>query len=141
MRLREQKPCLAKEDISSTQIIVQDLEHHGYTGDIKEHLNQILECVTNKKGVLIRFANTVFFGALVEPCVFSVHLYTIDKPRALAGAINAAIDIAKYSGIKKLCASTKEQKIIKMLIRMGYPIEVQQHGDMFSWSMEIKSEI
>lgn len=141
MRLSQQKPCLSKESISSTQIIVQDLQRHGYTGDIKEHLNKILDCVNNKKGVLVRFSNTVFFGALVEPCVFSVHLYTIDSPRALAGAINAAIDIAKYSDIKKLCASTKEYKIIKMLIRMGYPIEVQQHGDTFSWSMEIKSEI
>lgn len=141
MRLSQQKPCLAKQEISSTQIIVQDLQRHGYTGDIKEHLSKILICVDDKRGVLLRFSNTVFFGVLVEPCVFSVHLYTIDSPRALAGAINAAIDTAKYSGIKRLCASTKEEKIIKMLIRMGYPVEVKQHGDMFSWSMEIKSEI
>lgn len=141
MRLSQQKPCLATEDISSTQIIVQDLHRHGYTGDIQQHLSQINDCVQDKKGVLVRFSNTVFFGVLVEPCVFSVHIYTLDSPRALAGAINAAIDTAKYSGIKRLCASTKEYKIIKMLIRMGYPVEVQQHEDMFSWSMEIKSEI
>jgi hypothetical protein len=141
MRLSQQKPFLSTESLSSTQIIVQDLQRHGYTGDIKEHLASILTCVNNKRGVLLRFSNTVFFGALVEPCVFSVHLYTVDSTRAMAGAINAAIDTAKYAGIKRLCASTKEEKIIKMLIRMGYPVEVKQDGDTFSWTMEIKSEI
>lgn len=141
MDWKQLKPKLGNPNLSSTSIIVEDLNRHKYTGNIDQHLKQIAACVADKKGVILRFGNTIFFGVVVEPHVFSVHIYTVDTPRDLAGAINAAIDTAMYSGIKRLCASTKEENIIKMLIRMGYPLEVTKHEDTFSWSLEIKSAI
>jgi hypothetical protein len=139
--LQQIKPRLGNPDLSTTSIIVEDLKRHGYTGDITEHLKSIADCVNNKQGVLVRFSNTVFFGVTVEPFVFSIHLYTVDSPRDLMGAINASIETAKYSGIKRIGATTKQYQIVNLLKRMNYPIEVQQHGDDVTWSLEIKSEI
>ena len=141
MNLQHIRPKHGTTEISSTTIIKEDLKRHQYTGDIEEHLKRISACLEEKRGVLVRFSNTLFFGVTVEPQVFSVHLYTIDPVRELMGAINAAIETVKYAGVKRLCATTKTQQIIKLLQRMGYPVEVKQDGDTFSWSMEINSEI
>lgn len=141
MDLQNIKPKQGSTEKSSTSIIVEDLTRHQYTGSIQEHLKNINTCIEEKRGLLLRFSNTVFFCVTVEPKVFSVHLYTTDSIRELMGSINAGIDIVKYAGVKKLCATTKNEKIIKLLQRMGYPVEVKQHGDEFSWSMEIKSAI
>lgn len=141
MDLQKLKPKHGTTATSSTAIIIADLKRHEYTGDIEEHLKNISTCVEEKRGLLLRFSNTVFFCVSVEPKVFSVHLYTTDSVRELMGSINAGIDIVKYAGVKKLCATTKNERIIKLLQRMGYPVEVQQHGNEFSWSLEIKSAI
>lgn len=141
MHLSDMKPCQSTENLMASTIIQEDLKRHGYEGDIQEHLQCVAKLVEEKKSVLLRFSDTVFLCTTVEPNVFYVHLYTVDPIKKLAGAINAGVTTVKYAGVKKLMATTTNEMIIKMLKRMGYPVEVQQHGCAFSWSMEINSEI
>lgn len=141
MHLSDIKPDNSTPNISATDIIKADLTRHEYEGDITDHLNCIAENLAAKKSVMLRFSDTLFFCTTIEPYVFYVHLYTIDPVKKLAGAINGGIDAVKLAGVKRIGATTTNPQIIKLLKKMGYPVEVQQHENKYSWTLEINNAI
>jgi hypothetical protein len=142
MNLTDLQPPQSTPDLSSSDIIRKDLKNLNYSGDVEAYLKNMASSIAQKKSGLLRFADTVFwFRSVNEPRVFDVHLYTVDSPKALAGAINAGVAIMQQAGVERLVSNTDNEKIVKLLKRLQYPIEVKKENNLFSWTMEIPREI
>jgi hypothetical protein len=79
----------------------------------------------------------VFVGIRKEPGVLEVHMYTLDTPNMLLGAMKVGIDAVKKAGVKKLLIETENYKLIKMLQQMNLPIEEKKKGKMFTVTVRI----
>jgi hypothetical protein len=129
---------IVDQEISTSDIIRQDLERGGFTKEENRFLMGLKQAIQDNKAVVVRDNNTVFVGLRTEPGTLEVHMYTIDSPNMLAGAIKVGIDTVKKAGVKKLVGETDNFKLVAMLERMRLPVEVDKNGKMFTWSMEIK---
>ncbi len=124
--------------MSPTEIIRKDLERGGLTKTEDKLLKGLALLIQQNKAVVVRHNNTVFVGIRKEPGVLEVHMYTVDTPNMLLGAMKVAIDAVKKAGIKKLISETENYKLITMMQKMNLPVEVKKKGKMFAWSLEIK---
>jgi len=124
--------------MSTTEIIRKDLERGGLTKSEDKLLKGLALLIQENKAVVVRHNNTVFVGIRKEPGVLEVHMYTVDTPNMLLGAMKVAIDAVKKAGIKKLISETENYKLITMMQKMNLPVEVKKKGKMFAWSLEIK---
>lgn len=124
--------------MSTTEIIRKDLERGGLTKAEDKLLKGLALLIQENKAVVVRHNNTVFVGIRKEPGVLEVHMYTVDTPNMLLGAMKVAIDAVKKAGIKKLISETENYKLITMMQKMNLPVEVKKKGKMFAWSLEIK---
>lgn len=129
---------IVDKQISASDIIRKDLERGGFTKEENRFLIGLKQAIQDNKAVVVRDNNTVFVGLRTEPGTLEVHMYTIDSPNMLAGAIKVGIDTVKKAGVKKLVGETDNYKLVAMLERMRLPVEVDKKGKMFKWSMEIK---
>lgn len=129
---------IVDQQISASDIIRKDLERGGFTKEENRFLIGLKKAIQDKKAIVVRDNNTVFVGLRKEPGTLEVHMYTIDSPNMLAGAIKVGIDTVKKAGVKKLVGETDNFKLVAMLQRMRLPVEVDKNGKMFKWSMEIK---
>lgn len=129
---------IVDKEVSTSDIIRQDLERGGFTKEENRFLMGLKQAIQDNKAVVVRDNNTVFVGLRTEPGTLEVHMYTIDSPNMLAGAIKVGIDTVKKAGVKKLVGETDNYKLVAMLERMRLPVEVDKKGKMFTWSMEIK---
>lgn len=124
--------------MSTTEIIRKDLERGGLTKAEDKLLKGLALLIQQNNAVVVRHNNTVFVGIRKEPGVLEVHMYTVDTPNMLLGAMKVAIDAVKKAGIKKLISETENYKLITMMQKMNLPVEVKKKGKMFAWSLEIK---
>ena len=129
---------IVDKEVSTSDIIRQDLERGGFTKEENRFLMGLKQAIQDNKAVVVRDNNTVFVGLRTEPGTLEVHMYTIDSPNMLAGAIKVGIDTVKKAGVKKLVGETDNYKLVAMLERMRLSVEVDKKGKMFTWSMEIK---
>jgi hypothetical protein len=129
---------IVDKEVSTSDIIRKDLERGGFTKEENRFLMGLKQAIQDNKAVVVRDNNTVFVGLRTEPGTLEVHMYTIDSPNMLAGAIKVGIDTVKKAGVKKLVGETDNYKLVAMLERMRLPVEVDKKGKMFTWSMEIK---
>lgn len=129
---------IVDQEVTTTDIIRQDLERGGFTKEEAKFLRGLKILIEQKKAIVVRHHNTVFVGIRKEPGTLEVHMYTIDSPNMLKGAIEVGIDTVKKAGVKRLESETENYKLIAMMERMGLPIEVDKKGKKFAWSMEIK---
>jgi hypothetical protein len=129
---------IVDKEVSTSDIIRKDLERGGFTKEENRFLMGLKQAIQDNKAVVVRDNNTVFVGLRTEPGTLEVHMYTIDSPNMLAGAIKVGIDTVKKAGVKKLVGETDNFKLVAMLERMRLPVEVDKNGKMFTWSMEIK---
>jgi hypothetical protein len=126
------------KQMSATEIIRKDLERGGFTKEEDKFLKGLALLIQQNKAVVVRHNNTVFVGIRKEPGVLEVHMYTVDTPNMLLGAMKVGIDAAKKAGVKKLVSETDNYKLITMMQKMNLPVEVKKKGKMFAWSLEIK---
>lgn len=129
---------IVDKEMSSSDIIRKDLERGGFTKEERRFLMGLKQAIQDNKAVVVRDNNTVFVGLRQEPGTLEVHMYTVDSPNMLAGAIKVGIDTVKKAGVKKLVGETDNYKLVSMLQKMRLPVEVDKNGKMFTWSMEIK---
>jgi hypothetical protein len=129
---------IVDKEISASEIIRKDLERGGFTKEEDKFLRGLKILIEQKRALIVRHNNTVFVGIRTEPGTLEVHMYTLDTPNMLAGAIKVGIDTVKKAGVKKLESETDNYKLIAMMEKMGLPIEVDKKGKKFAWSMEIK---
>ncbi|CAB4157816.1 hypothetical protein UFOVP678_49 [uncultured Caudovirales phage] len=126
------------KQMSATEIIRKDLARGGFTKEEDKFLKGLALLIQQNKAVVVRHNNTVFVGIRKEPGVLEVHMYTIDNPTMLLGAMKVGIDSVKKAGIKKLVSETDNYKLITMMQKMGLPVQVNKKGKSFAWSLEIK---
>ena len=126
------------KQMSATEIIRKDLERGGFTKEEDKFLKGLAFLIQQNKAVVVRHNNTVFVGIRKEPGVLEVHMYTVDTPNMLLGAMKVGIDAAKKAGVQKLVSETDNYKLITMMQKMNLPVEVEKEGKMFAWSLELK---
>ena len=126
------------KQMSATEIIRKDLEKRGLTKQEEKFLKGLALLIQQNKAVVVKHNNTVFVGIRKEPGVLDVHLFTLDTPNMLLGAMKVGIDAVKKAGIKKLVSETDNYKLITMMQKMNLPVEVKKKGKMFAWSLEFK---
>ena len=126
------------KQMSATEIIRKDLERGGFTKEEDKFLKGLAFLIQQNKAVVVRHNNTVFVGIRKEPGVLEVHMYTLDTPNMLLGAMKVGIDAAKKAGVQKLVSETENYKLITMMQKMNLPVKVNKKGKMFAWSLEIK---
>lgn len=124
--------------MSATEIIRKDLERGGFTKQEDKFLKGLALLIKQDRAVVVRHNNTVFVGIRKEPGVLEVHMYTLDTPNMLLGAMKVGIDTARKAGVKKLVSETDNYKLIKMMQDMNLPVEVKKNGKSFAWSLELK---
>ena len=125
------------KQMSATEIIRKDLERGGFTKQEDKFLKGLALLIKQEKAVVVRHNNTVFVGIRKEPGVLEVHMYTLDTPNMLLGAMKVGIDAVKKAGVKKLLIETENYKLIKMLQQMNLPIEEKKKGKMFTVTVRI----
>jgi len=126
------------KQMSATEIIRKDLERGGFTKEEDKFLKGLALLIQQNKAVVVRHNNTVFVGIRKEPGVLEVHMYTLDTPNMLLGAMKVGIDAAKKAGVQKLVSETENYKLITMMQKMNLPVKVNKKGKMFAWSLELK---
>ena len=126
------------QEYTPTEIIRKDLEKRGLTKQEEKFIKGLAILIQQNKAVVVKHNNTVFVGIRKEPGVLDVHLFTLDSPTMLAGAIKVGMDAVKKAGVKKLVSDTENYKIITMLKKMNLPVEAKKKGNGYTWSMEIK---
>ena len=126
------------KQMSATEIIRKDLERGGFTKQEDKFFKGLAILIQQNKAVVVRHNNTVFVGVRKEPGVLEVHMYTLDTPNMLLGAMKVGIDAVKKAGIKKLVSETDNYKLITMMQKMNLPVEVKKKGKSFAWSLELK---
>ena len=126
------------KQMSATEIIRKDLERGGFTKEEDKFLKGLAFLIQQNKAVVVRHNNTVFVGIRKEPGVLEVHMYTLDTPNMLLGAMKVGIDAAKKAGVQKLVSETENYKLITMMQKMNLPVKVNKKGKMFAWSLELK---
>lgn len=126
------------KQMSATEIIRKDLERGGFTKEEDKFLKGLALLIKQDRAVVVRHNNTVFVGIRKEPGVLEVHMYTLDTPNMLLGAMKVGIDTARKAGVKKLVSETDNYKLIKMMQSMNLPVEVKKKGKSFAWSLELK---
>jgi hypothetical protein len=126
------------QEYTPTEIIKKDLARGGFTKEEDKILKGLAGMIQQQRAVVVRHNNTVFVGIRKEPGVLEVHMYTLDSPTMLLGAMKVAVDAAKKSGVKKLVSETENYKLIVMMQKMSLPVEVKKKGKLFAWSVEIK---
>lgn len=126
------------KQMSATEIIRKDLERGGFTKQEDKFLKGLALLIKQDRAVVVRHNNTVFVGIRKEPGVLEVHMYTLDTPNMLLGAMKVGIDTARKAGVKKLVSETDNYKLIKMMQSMNLPVEVKKKGKSFAWSLELK---
>ena len=126
------------KQMSATEIIRKDLEKRGLTKQEEKFLKGLATLIQQNKAVVVRHNNTVFVGIRKGREVLDVHLFTLDTPNMLLGAMKVGIDAVKKAGIKKLISETDNYKLITMMQKMNLPVEVKKKGKSFAWSLELK---
>lgn len=126
------------KQMSATEIIRKDLERGGFTKQEDKFLKGLALLIKQDRAVVVRHNNTVFVGIRKEPGVLEVHMYTLDTPNMLLGAMKVGIDTARKAGVKKLVSETDNYKLIKMMQSMNLPVDVKKKGKSFAWSLELK---
>lgn len=126
------------KQMSATEIIRKDLERGGFTKEEDKFLKGLALLIKQDRAVVVRHNNTVFVGIRKEPGVLEVHMYTLDTPNMLLGAMKVGIDTARKAGVKKLVSETDNYKLIKMMQSMDLPVDVKKKGKSFAWSLELK---
>jgi hypothetical protein len=126
------------KQMSATEIIRKDLERGGFTKQEDKFLKGLALLIKQNRAVVVKHNNTVFVGIRKEPGVLEVHMYTVDTPNMLLGAMKVGIDAAKKAGVQKLVSETDNYKLITMMQKMNLPVEVEKKGKMFAWSLELK---
>lgn len=126
------------KQMSATEIIRKDLERGGFTKEEDKFLKGLALLIKQDRAVVVRHNNTVFVGIRKEPGVLEVHMYTLDTPNMLLGAMKVGIDTARKAGVKKLVSETDNYKLIKMMQSMDLPVDVKKNGKSFAWSLELK---
>ena len=126
------------KQMSATEIIRKELERGGFTKEEDKFLKGLAFLIQQNKAVVVRHNNTVFVGIRKEPGVLEVHMYTLDTPNMLLGAMKVGIDAAKKAGVQKLVSETENYKLITMMQKMNLPVKVNKKGKMFAWSLELK---
>jgi hypothetical protein len=126
------------KQMSATEIIRKDLEKRGLTKQEEKFLKGLALLIQQNKAVVVRHNNTVFVGIRKGREVLDVHLFTLDTPNMLLGAMKVGIDAVKKAGIKKLVSETDNYKLITMMQKMNLPVEVKKKGKSFAWSLEFK---
>lgn len=126
------------KQMSATDIIRKDLERGGFTKEEDKFLKGLALLIKQDRAVVVRHNNTVFVGIRKEPGVLEVHMYTLDTPNMLLGAMKVGIDTARKAGVKKLVSETDNYKLIKMMQSMDLPVDVKKNGKSFAWSLELK---
>lgn len=129
---------IVDQQMSASDIIRKDLERGGFTKEENRFLIGLKQLIKTNKAIVVRDNNTVFVGIRKEPGTLEVHMYTVDSPNMLAGAIKTGIDSVTKAGVTKLVGETDNFKLISMMQKMGLPLEVDKKGKMFAWSMELK---
>lgn len=129
---------IVDKQMSATEIIRKDLERGGFTKQEDKFLKGLALLIKQDRAVVVRHNNTVFVGIRKEPGVLEVHMYTLDTPNMLLGAMKVGIDTARKAGVKKLVSETDNYKLIKMMQSMNLPVEVKKKGKSFAWSLELK---
>lgn len=126
------------QEVSTSDIIRQDLERGGFTKEEERFLAGLQSLVKQKQAIILRYGKTVFVGLKQGEGVLEVHMYTLDNPRAVATAIEQGIQDIPQAGVNKLVGETDNFKLIKMMQSMNLPVEVDKNGKNFTWSLEIK---
>lgn len=129
---------IVDQQISASEIIRQDLARGGFSKDEQKFFAGLQKLVKDNKAMIVRDNNTVFVGIRTEPGTLEVHMYTLDTPNMLAGAIKVGIEAVKKAGVTKLVGETDNFKLISMMQTMGLPVEANKKGKSFAWSMELK---
>ena len=97
---------IVDQQISASDIIRKDLERGGFTKEEDKFLRGLKILIEQQKAMVVRHNNTVFVGIRKKPGTLEVHMYTLDTPNMLAGAIKVGIDAVKKAGVKKLESET-----------------------------------
>lgn len=126
------------KELTASDIIRQDLARGGFTKEEDKFLAGLKKLIEENKAIVVRHNNTVFVGVRTEPGTLEVHMYTLDTPNMLVGAIKVGIETVRKAGVKRLESETDNYKLIAMMKNMGLPVEVDKKGKNFAWSMEIK---
>lgn len=126
------------KELTASDIIRQDLARGGFTKEEGKFLAGLKKLIEENKAIVVRHNNTVFVGVRTEPGTLEVHMYTLDTPNMLVGAIKVGIETVRKAGVKRLESETDNYKLIAMMKNMGLPVEVDKKGKNFAWSMEIK---
>lgn len=129
---------LIDQEITTSDIIRQDLERGGFTKEEEQFLAGLQSLVKQKKAIILRYGKTVFVGLQQGKGTLEVHMYTLDNPRAIATAIQQGIKDIPQAGVNKLVGETDNFKLISMMQNMKLPVEVDKKGKMFAWTLELK---
>jgi hypothetical protein len=129
---------LIDQEVSTSDIIRQDLEKGGFTKEEERFLAGLKSLVEQKKAIVLRYNKTVFVGLQKGEGTLEVHMYTIDGPRAIGEAMKRAVADIPQAGVNKLVGETDNYKVIALMKSMKLPVEVNKKGKNFTWTMELK---
>lgn len=95
-------------------------------------IKSIEHYIVTRKGFVLQKGDTVLFARHITPKELELHLFTVDSPLRLMGALVFFVRAIRKSGVESVYGKAESPQILELLKRVG--VEVH-HSDKphYNW--------
>lgn len=113
----------------TTQDIIKNCQELKDSGvDWKKMYAILRESINSNQYRMMRSGNTLFWYRLDEPKVAQMYVFNADSYKNLMRNMQEFAKAMHLSGFKKVYGETHDMNIIKLIERIGFPVNVETVG-------------
>lgn len=120
--------------MTPSQIIAADAKHRGL--DPAKILSAIAQMVGKKVGTLMQEGDTVLLLQFISQDAAEVHLFTADKPLALAKALVKIIKAIRQTNLDVVYGKADSPEILQLLRQVGVDVQESDRPE-FNWMTQV----
>lgn len=119
---------MTTQEMTTQEIIknCQELKDSGV--DWKKMYAILRESINSNQYRMMRSGNTLFWYRLDEPKVAQMYVFNADSYKNLLRNMQDFAKAMHLSGFKKVYGETHDMNIIKLIERIGFPVNVETVG-------------
>lgn len=120
--------------MTPSQIITADAKHRGLNP--AKILSAIAQMIGKKVGTLMQEGDTVLLLQFIGPDAAEVHLFTADKPLALAKALVKIIKAIRKTELDVVYGKADSPEILQLLRQIGVDVQESDRPE-FNWMTQV----
>jgi len=119
---------MTTQEMTTQDIIKNCQEMKDSEMDWKKMYIFLRESIKSNKYRMMRSGNTLFWYRLDEPKVAQMFVFNADSYKNLLRNMQEFAKAMHLAGFKKVYGETHDMNIIKLIERIGFPVEIEEVG-------------